>query len=572
MVNFRNLQATLADVYGDNGIQAPTFAAGASIDFPPAGYSETFQVTAPVAIPHGATPSCTVQLGWHAFASSYGKPWVINNFTLPAECSQHGSDFSKVVLQLQSSSKGRQFDRVYQVWFDGAEALRGCTDEPTKTGVWWQIQKDVTDFSPILKTTKTITVGLDNINDKTYTGVYNTSIALTFYAANKQNPKPATVPVVLIPLQSGGQYPHVVLNGKGTAANFALSNLPKNIKRAELEYFVSPHQSDEFYYLNVPDQVANPDYGIYGSGNFKELTVAIDGKQVGTDFPFQLLYTGAMNPTLWKGIVDTRGEDFPSYRFDLTPYASLLNDGAAHNFTLNVTTQATGSLWYVDANLRLWLDDSVSHTKGKVYSSKFPIVEPTVVVKSNNESGDFSVETTVAKSLEYSGSVGNLLTSITRQLKFSSFLNYTQQTNVVVGYHNIDTITETVVTNTKNGQIASWTSTVASYPFTFNFTYTNLNADGSLYYFYSLFDKSRNINSVTVTGADSQSSSILERHIAEGFQSNSKTLPTGWLNENDHTVEYESLVIDNGNVWSYVRNVKAVNGTVASDEERSQGY
>ncbi|KAI8617962.1 peptide N-acetyl-beta-D-glucosaminyl asparaginase amidase A-domain-containing protein [Chytriomyces sp. MP71] len=524
------------------------------------GYSQTFQIGAPPVIPN-VPPACVVSLGWHSFANSYGQPWVIDNFSLPTSC---GTQWSSITLQLNSSSKGRQFDRVYQVWIDGAEALRGCTDEPTKLGVYWSIEKDVTDFAPIFHTAKTITVGLDNINDATYTGIYNTTVSFTFYPASRAHPVPPNVPDILIPLQSGNLYPHIVLDGNIPEANFNVSNIPRNIKRVELEYFVSHHANDEFYYLNVPDEVANPNLGLFGGGNFKEIEVYLDGAQVGVDWPFQLVYTGGFDPSVWMPITHTRSEDFPSYRFDLTPFASKLADGQSHTIALNVTSQSQGALWYVDGSMRIWLDHTSATTSGHVDHINFPQTAPSVKIDQSGDGVDFAVSTHVAKTVSYSGSVGNLQTSVTRDLKFSSFLNFTQQTNIVVGYHNIDSTTETVVTDKRTGEMTSWSRTVVSYPLKLNSTFIPLSSDGSLYYYYLFMDHSRNIKSVSL-GRRWGVSNEEERHVVKGYLSNSPTIPAGAFNANLHNATYQSLVANEAGAWIYGRDARAVNRTLVFD-------
>ncbi|KAJ3379624.1 hypothetical protein HDU84_006515 [Entophlyctis sp. JEL0112] len=524
--------------------------------FPPAGYRETLQVAPPVSVPTGLDPVCSVSLGWYHFANSYGQPWVTTDFSLPSHC---GSDFSAIILTLQSSVAGLQFDRVYQVWFDGAEALRGCTDEPIKAGIWWQIDKDVTDFAPIIKKASTVIVGLDNINDSTYTGVYNTSVSLTFYPATSKHPVPPTVPDVLIPLYAPGTYPYVTLDGSGKAANFHASGIPKNIKKAEIEYFVSHHSNDEFYYVNVPDSLAQPDEGLYGSGTFKELQVYVDGQQIGVDWPFQLIYTGGFDPSLWSPIVHASSENFPSYRFDVTPFAFLFADGGNHTFTLNVTTQTAGSLWYVDANLRIWLDESGKQTQGKIVHVDFPSTEPTYDIVMDADGVDFSVKTTFEKAITFETHVNNYDAFVKQSLQFESYVNYTADLFNVWGYHNIKATTEVQYRDPIFDVILSATTTTVDYPFFFNVTFTYLDDAGTLFYEYVGIDHSRNIEVLT-TSVTPSVEKVRERHFCKGYYANS--VPPGYWNENMHNVVYESEKIALG-VWdTYSRNVTAVNATI----------
>ncbi|KAJ3284060.1 hypothetical protein HDU79_008532, partial [Rhizoclosmatium sp. JEL0117] len=407
----------LANLTTPNPNSAPSLLPPTSA-FPPTNYTETFQLASPLTLPL-TNPTCTTTLGWHAFKSSYGNPWVTKHFVVPPHC---GTSWSTIVLTLQSSAKGRQFDRIYQVWVNGFELLRGCTNEPTRDGVWWEIRKDVTDLSPVFQSSTsgdggmTITVALDNVNDDVYTGVYNTSVSFEFYSMVQTK---NSVPDMAVALESKELYPHIVLDGTGKAASFKVPLLPRNILRAELEYYVSHHQSDEFYYVNGPDDsYASPENGIFGGGTYKELQVYIDNIQVGVEAPFQLVYTGANDPKLWKPISPIRSEDFPSYRFDLTPFASVLANGKEHTITLNVTTQTKTSLWFVDGILRLWLDDSGAPVTGTVSETSFENIEPTVQVVKHENGIDFAVSTSVVKKFLVRGQVGDWITSISKRIEF----------------------------------------------------------------------------------------------------------------------------------------------------------
>ncbi|KAJ3332790.1 hypothetical protein HDU76_013118 [Blyttiomyces sp. JEL0837] len=414
---------------------------------PPADHTETFEVTAPLTLPPATVPKCTVDLGMHDFAFSYGAPWVIPNYAPPTEC---GSEWSKVVLNLGSAVEGRQFDRVYEVWIGGAEALRGCTDEPSRKGIYWTVEKDITDMSPILKDNQTIVVAIDNIVDGTYTGIYHTYVSIDFYAATPSSPVPSSVPDLLIPLSaSKTSYAIVTLDGSGKAAEFTVpaGSLPRNIARAELEYYVSNHANDEFYYTNVPDSYAQPDLGVFGHGTHKELQVLLDGKLVGLDWPVPVIYTGGFNPLLWRPIVAIGSQNFPTYRFELTPFLGSLTDGAAHTFTLNVTNQTPGSLWYVDANLRLWLDSESTQTTSTITTLQIPTPDPKVVL-TTNDAGDANITTTLIKEYQITSTIktsaGTNQITIRKRLSLDSYVSYTNQTNNLQGHHNLLKITQQI--------------------------------------------------------------------------------------------------------------------------------
>ncbi|KAJ3094696.1 hypothetical protein HDU97_007706 [Phlyctochytrium planicorne] len=387
--------------------------------FVPAGYTESFEVTAPIERPPGVNP-CVVDLGWVA---------------------------------------GRQFDRTIIVAIDGAEIFRGISHEPSRNGIWWKAESDVTSYAPLLKKSNlTVVAACDNIVNDVYTGIINVNIRLEYYpvAASASaevsenfgldNMGKSIAPDVLIPLSvSKESYSYVTLQGEGKAADFTVQGLPKNIAKAELEYHVSNHANDEFYYTNVPDSYANPSNGIFGHGPFKELRAFVDGNLAGVDYPSPAIYTGGFNPLLWRPFVSIGASKLPTFKMDFTPYAGVLSDGGAHTITLNVTNQTPGSLWFVEGILRLWLDAGGTQTT---------TVGPIQVDVGNKENPDVSISVNPANDANITTTLGErkvriqstvLLSSNqqaintkveTRLLSFENNLKFTENTNDVVGSHS----------------------------------------------------------------------------------------------------------------------------------------
>ncbi|KAJ1538943.1 hypothetical protein HK405_013333, partial [Cladochytrium tenue] len=416
----------------------------------PAGYTETFEVTQPVVVPSGAR-KCTVDIGEHAFANSYYVHWVAN-FTPPADC---GTAWSLVTLNWEGHITGVQFDRIVQIYVGEAEVLRGTTDEPSRLGIYWELQKDVTDFSPIFTQEQTVTVILDNIVDSTYTGVFNTHLYFDFYVADESNPVPDTVPDVLIPLsQPSPNFAYTITGGNAAAYNISAGLIPPNVVRAEFEYVVSNHANDEFYYLNVPDEYSNPDYSVFGGNVYKELQVYLDGFLVGIDWHVPVIYTGGMNPLLWRPIVHPGASVVPSYRFELTPFVGNLTDGAAHTLTLNVTHQISGGNWFADGNLRLWLNAaSDERTNSTLTTYSFPDTDAEVTAADLDDNYDGSYTTTLDKEFAVAAVVttaaGSTEVVVRRSVRFDAFVAYTDGTNIVQATHDISVRGDITATTTK---------------------------------------------------------------------------------------------------------------------------
>ncbi|KAJ3216360.1 hypothetical protein HDU67_009628 [Dinochytrium kinnereticum] len=412
--------------------------------FVPPGYTESFEVNAPIETPPGVKP-CVVDLGMHAFAFSYGLPWI-TKYNPPTEC---GNSWSKVRMTWSAYVAGRQFDRIIHVWIDGAEVFRGISHEPSRNGIWWQAEADLTSYAPLLKKSNlTVVAACDNVVDSTYTGIINVNLKLEFYPTSDAFPAPTEViPDVLIPLGTSSEtYGYSLLQGDGKSADFRVSSLPKNIRRAEIEYFVSNHAHDEFYYTNVPDSYANPDNGIYGKGPYKELQFFIDGQLAGVDWPSPVLYTGAMNPLLYRPFVAPMATKLPTFKFDVTAFAGLLSDDKEHTITLNVTNQTPGCLWYVDGILRLWLDENGTQTTsvGKIQVDTGSITFPDVELKVDPSNNDANITTTLRnRKFRIQGSI--LLSSTqqtintkveSRLIDFTNRLSYTDNTNNLNGLHD----------------------------------------------------------------------------------------------------------------------------------------
>ncbi|RVW42982.1 Peptide-N4-(N-acetyl-beta-glucosaminyl)asparagine amidase A [Vitis vinifera] len=332
-----------------------------------------FEVTKPVKVPK--TKPCSSLVLQHDFASTYGKPPVIVPYSPPSHCPSQ--NFSKIVLKWTATCKGRQFDRIFGVWLDGVELLRSCTAEPKATGIVWTVEKDITRYSSLLlksqtSQTQTLAVYMGNIVDETYTGVYHVNLSFHFYPADDSNF-----------LKSGyGSRPDLILPiSRNLPLNdglwFEIQNqthvegkefiIPKNAYRAVLEVYVSFHENDEFWYLNPPNDyidVNNLTGSIPGNSAFREVLVSLDGELVGAVWPFTVIHTGGVNPLLWRPISAIGSFNLPSYDIEITPFLGNLLDGKSHGLGFSVTNAL--NVWFIDANLHLWLDNKSKRTQGKL--------------------------------------------------------------------------------------------------------------------------------------------------------------------------------------------------------------
>jgi hypothetical protein len=140
----------------------------------------------------------------------------------------------------------------------------------------------------------------------------------------------------------------------------------------------SGNGQEEFWYTNVPSTnintfPSNPGW-LYGFSPFREIQLFIDGQLAGVNWPFPLLFTGGVDPGLWRPIVGIGAYDLPSFEIDVTPWLGALCDGKSHTFEINVVGYDeqiggigdVGENWYVSGAVFVWLDGNSNQTTGTV--------------------------------------------------------------------------------------------------------------------------------------------------------------------------------------------------------------
>ncbi|KAF3434306.1 hypothetical protein FNV43_RR25409 [Rhamnella rubrinervis] len=419
-----------------------------------------FEVTKPIELPR--TKPCSSLILRHDFGYTYGKPPVFANYNPPSHCSFQV--FSKIVLEWRATCKGRQFDRIFGVWLGGVELLRSCTAEPNANGIVWTVEKDITRYHSLLMTKQTLAVYLGNLVDKTYTGVYHVNITLHFYPAEKNlnhyesnlgNSIPGyhswadlILPISRnLPLNDGLWF-EIKNSTDSQSKEF---KIPRNAYRAVLEVYISFHENDEFWYLNPPDEyiTANSLTDTPGNGPFREVVVSLDGAIVGAIWPFTVVYTGGFEPLLWRPITGIGSFNLPTYDIEITPFLGNILDGMTHKLMFNVTNAL--NVWFIDANLHLWLDKQSPITEGKLLKH---ISLPSVVsLVSDFKDLNGTFLTKASRSISSSGwvksSYGNIKTHSVQDLYYSN--------SMVMGSDgNAQTVNQTIHFNeTVHAQIPS---------------------------------------------------------------------------------------------------------------------
>jgi hypothetical protein len=102
----------------------------------------------------------------------------------------------------------------------------------------------------------------------------------------------------------------------------------------------------------VPNEVGEQ-YGLCGGGTYREIILSIDDYVAGILYPFPVIYTGGINPLLWRPMTGIQSFNIPPYSFDLSPFLGWLNDGKEHEFSISVYDNNVEGSWFIDPVLLL---------------------------------------------------------------------------------------------------------------------------------------------------------------------------------------------------------------------------
>ena len=245
----------------------------------------------------------------------------------------------RVDVWLESSVPGRpavQYDRPLWVWVDGAPALIGTTVQRFNHTAF----QDVTFLYPLLVGggQANVTVALPNWNLPAWglTGVFHVRVTILYYPG----PKPAWVPDYVIPLwvNPGWGVARTVLTPDNPVA-WQVVSLPRGTYRVLLLLYTEGASYDEFFYYMIP-----PD---------RYVIVRANGSIVAFAQPYPYMYTGSLNPLLWRPVPGVRTLSFEPHVIDLTPVLGLI--APTSNLTVEVYNQLR--YWNIFAALLVYADE-----------------------------------------------------------------------------------------------------------------------------------------------------------------------------------------------------------------------
>jgi hypothetical protein len=300
-------------------------------------------------------------------------PPATKTVTLPS------GPWSEVVLDVTGTESGTQYDRLCEIFDGPTQIFLGVTPEPTPAGITWHLQKDITGYLPLLSGKQTFSTYVDNYLSTVDNGIPVITARLLFYPAGggfapaqpaslsspglagdainetgpAASPEQPQVPTDIVPiLPQGATNTFNTVNAGQTVS--ATVTLPSDITTATLDLYAVGQINDEFWWADDPA--------------FREIEISIDGQPAGVVWPYPYVYTGGVNPLIWRPITGIHTMDIPSYRLDLTPFAGML--GGTHTISLTVVNN-TG-YWLAGGSLLLGTDGQASSGAVTADTLSFP--------------------------------------------------------------------------------------------------------------------------------------------------------------------------------------------------------
>ena len=368
---------------------------------------------------------------------------------------------------------GRQFDRTAEIWLGGAIIYFGTTQEPQATvAPSWHIERDLTDYSALFTEAHggQATLGnfVGNSGGVDYTGIIYGTATLSFYPGVPTVTDHPRRPDVLLPLSASEDGSTADLSSSDQQLAVTFDSLPMNIERAYLDVYAQSQASDEFWYTCVPDDLTDALFSCGGTA-FREAEVFVDEQAAGVVPIYPWVYTGGIDPYLWRPIPGVQTLAFEPYRVDLTPFAGLLDDGDMHTVAISVFN--TQDHFSTTANLLLYLDHGRDQLTGAVTGNTLAAA-PSPQVTTSVSGNDTSISVTSNRQFSISGTLntsrGTVNTQVTQTLAFSNAQQFTI-TDTVYHQHVVQSTTIDSTTSTTNGKTTSTVHEQRSYPFVFDY-------------------------------------------------------------------------------------------------------
>jgi len=411
-------------------------------------------VTALPPLVRPATASCLVTLT-ETFAfgpNGYDAP-ATGTLTPPAGCP---APWSMVVLDYTGSVAGRQFDRETELWVGGVMIYYGTTPEPTPAGITWHVEKDVSEYAPVFTSSQPYALHLPNVVNNIYTGIIYVTATLTYYAVGPDSPE-AAHPDTIVGLSNDW-----IFDPGRAPVSAAAVTLPTNPDRVVLELFAKGNSCDEFWYGAEPDEYAAAN-GLCSGGAFREIQITLDGTLAGVVWPFPYIFTGGVNPFLWRPIAAVAAYDEAPYVVELTPFIGTLANGSPHTFAFTVVNN--GFYWQLGGNLLVYQDPSLAQTSGALTAHDVVADADQTVAQTTGTNGatfDFAASRSLTIAGYVDTSAGRVSTTVHQDFAFASH-QVLNLINFIENVEQTESITTTTTVTDAAGNVGV-TTLVDSYP------------------------------------------------------------------------------------------------------------
>lgn len=227
---------------------------------------------------------------------------------------------------------------------------------------------------------------------------------------------------------------------------------------------------------------------LFGFSPFREVQVLIDGQLAGVQWPFPVIFTGGVVPSLWNPMVGIDAFDLKEGEIDISPWLGVLCDGKPHNFSINVVglndnggrsavlSSGVEANWQLTGKIFVWLDkDPKAITTGPAptISGVQPIIAVTQALTQNATGFNDTVRYTTSVNRAFSVSSSITTSTGTQALSWAQGLTHSDDGVLSnAGANQLNTIA-TQGTDTSRFPGAGFVTTY-SYPLSANVTSTIL--------------------------------------------------------------------------------------------------
>lgn len=391
-------------------------------------------------VPRPPTTPCTVPLfANQAFADFNSHSF---SYTPPPGCA---GPWAKVVLEVDLSiNAGIQYDRTAHIWLGGVNIYTGTTSEPSSTVARnWHVERDLTDYAPLLGAAQQGSVDLGNLVNSTYTGVLNGTATLQLYPAVHGTPVSRT-PDAVYPMSAGATGGAVTLNSTTDQLTQTIT-FPGNVERAFIDVLAQGQSGDEFWYTCVPTAQSSQLESCSNTA-FREVEINIDGQPAGVAPVYPWIFTGGIDPLLWRPTPGVQTLNLLPYRVDISPFAGVLSNGKPHTVALGVYN--ANGYFLASGAILVYRDPKSAQVSGAITSNTLtaaaaPSISNQIVTDSSgNVSG--TLTTSSRRNFSIAGYIqtshGRIDMVVAQKMRYQNKQSFTINASDYV--QNIDQITE----------------------------------------------------------------------------------------------------------------------------------